>query len=86
MYSYKEAVKILNYYSDKLIGKPIDEKKGKDFKITHLKIEELVGNTFNVFCYTRVNVVDFYLDIDSVATKLKLISPSEVLKENKDSV
>ncbi|WET02787.1 hypothetical protein P0R33_00350 [Flavobacterium sp. YJ01] len=82
MYTYNEAVKIFKYYSDKVIGKKIDEKKAKDLLVTHMKIEDLGNNKFDVYCYTKANIsIHFYRNIASVANDLDLLSPSDVLEE-----
>ena len=82
MYTHKEAVKIYQYYLDKVIGKVMDSKKAKDLPIDHLKIEELDDHSFDVFCYGKGSIsIHFFRDIASVAEDLKLLSPSEVLEQ-----
>lgn len=82
MYTHSEAVQIFQYYSDKVIGKNIDEKKAKDLLVTHMKIEDLGNNKFDVYCYTKGSIsIHFFRDIASVARDLKLSSPSDLLEK-----
>lgn len=81
MYTYKEAQKIANYYSDKVMGKPLNKVKAKSLPISDIKVEELTDHSFNVFCYGTAQIsVSFFTTIDNVAKDLELLSPDEVLK------
>lgn len=82
MYTYKEAQKIFDYYSDKVIGRPLDKIEAPTLLITELKIVEIKNNKHNVFCYARASVSSYlYRNIQVVVKDLELISPSEVLEK-----
>lgn len=81
MYTYKEAQKILEYYLDKVIGKPIDKVRGEELLTDYLKIEELKNSKFTVLCYSKAALtVSFYRNIDLVAKDLELPLPSDIIK------
>lgn len=81
MYTFKQAVKLVEYYNDKVIGKPLSKKKAESLPISELKIEELKDNSFNVFCYGEGSIgVVFFTTIDKVAQELNLLSPEEILE------
>lgn len=80
MYTYKETQKLIDYYSDKVIGKPINAKL-KDTLIETLGVVELSGQKFNLYCYNNSNRPPIYSHILSVAENLKLPSPLEVLEQ-----
>lgn len=82
MYTHEEAVKLYHYYLDKVVGRPLDTEQAKELPIAHLKIEELVDHSFNVFCYGKGSLTfHFFRNIETVAKDLELPSPSEVLEE-----
>jgi hypothetical protein len=81
MYTLKEALELVEYYNDKVIGKPLSKKKAESLSISQIKVEELTDHSFNVFCYGKGSIsVQFFTTIDKVAEDLNLISPIEVLE------
>lgn len=79
MYTSKEAQKLVDYYSDKVIGKPISEKLQEKL-IETLGVVEISNQKFNVYCYNNSNRPPTYSHIIAVAENLNLLSPSEVLE------
>jgi len=80
MYTYKEAQKLIDYYSSKVIGKEIKESEFEKYLIEYLEIKELNGGSFNVFCYSRASISTLiYRNIKTVAKDLGLISPTELI-------
>lgn len=82
MYTYANAVKILNYYSDKVVGFPIDESHGKSLLVDSIRIDEYENHTFNVNCVAiGTQSVHFFRDVYSVAKDLGLPLPDEILEQ-----
>ncbi|OCB73840.1 hypothetical protein B0A79_24080 [Flavobacterium piscis] len=82
MYTHSDAVKIFKYYSDKVIGFPLDESKGKSLLINNLRIDELGNNQFDVICIGIGSAsIHFFRDIHSVAKDLGLPLPKDILEE-----
>lgn len=81
MYTFKEAEIILDYYAEKVLGKPLNSENASSLPIFKSKIEELENGTYDVFCYGKGSPsTHFYTRIEKVANDLQLISPREVLK------
>lgn len=79
MYTSKEVQKLLDYYSNKLIGKPISSKL-KETLIETLGVVELNNQKFNLYCYNNTNKPQIYVHILSVVENLELLTPTEVLE------
>lgn len=79
MYKYHEAILIVEYYSEKVIGKPLD-KKENDLLIFDIEVYKEENRLFNVICYAVNEFIIYQKPIDEVAKNLNLISPKDFLK------
>lgn len=81
MYTFDVADKIIEYYYNQIIGKPIHPLKKELDVIDDVISGEIIGGTYNVYCVSLKNgQIVSKRDITLVAKDLELPSPSEALK------
>ncbi|OXB08562.1 hypothetical protein B0A81_09640 [Flavobacterium plurextorum] len=83
MYSQKDAFKLIEFYHDKVVGKPLDNSE-KKLLITDMDFEPSRhgSGVFDVFCCAEVDSFRYQKDIDEVAESLGLVLPKNFLKYN----
>lgn len=79
-YTLQEAQFLIAYYSDKVVGKSLDE-SGQAI-IKNVRTEPCGGNKFWVRAYSHPlsGVASFFRDINEVAKQFNLETPTTVLE------
>jgi hypothetical protein len=82
MYTFENAIILLRYYQDKLIGKPLNLEKARNLPVSYIKIKG-EGKAYRVLCYAKASSsVEFFSDIRMVIKGTDLLQPDEVLAES----
>ncbi|MUV04439.1 hypothetical protein GN157_12035 [Flavobacterium rakeshii] len=80
MYSYKEAVYLVDYYKDKVIGKPIIPSSKK--LIDLVEVENRNNDSYSVKCVvTEQKGANLFRDIHAISKELELTEPKAVLSQ-----
>lgn len=78
IFTEKDAKILLEYYSKKIVGKPISN--GVDYKIDYLESKSFGKDKINIFCISLHNYSLYHRKLTEYIKDFNLISPEEVLK------